>query len=78
MNHLAAKEEQSSENQQGRQRGDQGTTQSLVQRQVDHLFGIALTQLTKVFTNPVRDHDGIVKRVAYNRQNCRQHRQIKI
>ena len=61
MDDAAAKDEEGHHNNQGGERGEDGSTQGLVDTSVDDeiqgLFGVLFT----VFSNSVKDNDGVVQ-----------------
>nr|GFD51640.1 hypothetical protein [Tanacetum cinerariifolium] len=63
--------------QQGGNRRRHGAQQGLRGRDVDVLDQRCLAQQAEVLTNPVEYHDGVVERVADDREHRGQYRQVK-
>ena len=63
--------------QQGHQLGHQGSRQRLVDGLVDHLRDREFARVARALADAVEDDDGIVKRIADDRQDGRDRRQVE-
>ncbi len=70
MKYFPAKEGQWNQHQHDCQCSDHRPTQHLIDPGIDHLVDGLPASNTKIFSNPIKDHDRIGQRIACQRQQC--------